>query len=377
MQHPSIPQALDRADRRALIGGLVCKRTIMVARTRVGSWTTVIEVAALLMLCGGCKNDPPDNRPHPSAQPSKAPATPPANDGPSPTQLEKSCAAGSHEDCHQLAVRLKDGVGVAQDVEKATALLRRGCENQHLKSCYLAGPLLAEVGSPADPALPNMLLIKACDGGVQEACSRLVASCPVQFDEDTTHLGHADQAVIDVLGAPVQVRKYRRSDDDKALLYRLTYAKGLMYGDQPIPVGYFAAYDWKWFFLDDEKRVVGFANYISNSPSNLPTIGQALEWAKDVNWPMVAVHRFEGGVPILQAYLPCGDKLLQVGGWCMNVDAVDPETYRKTIRKPRSFTECRLRVLVIADLRHVVRTEKAFKAYSFGGVTGPAKAGLE
>lgn len=91
--------------------------------------------------------------------------------------LAEACRAGDGGGCAQLALMLRDGKGVPQDLTQAAAFYQRGCELGSAKGCSGWGSLLMRgQGVPQSLAQALTLFSKACSTGGEdsaEGCAHL------------------------------------------------------------------------------------------------------------------------------------------------------------------------------------------------------------
>ena len=85
--------------------------------------------------------------------------------------FERGCQMGVAAACFNFAVHLNTESS-PPPFERSRRLLEQACTGDHLQACaFLATMLRNGQGGPANPARANELSQKACDGGVQMACS--------------------------------------------------------------------------------------------------------------------------------------------------------------------------------------------------------------
>ena len=88
------------------------------------------------------------------------------NPGRAVTLADKGCSLGSASACTVLGLSFLEGWEGARDPARATELFRRACEMNDGAGCLQLSHLAA------DSAETDRLRAKACDRGIEEACSR-------------------------------------------------------------------------------------------------------------------------------------------------------------------------------------------------------------
>jgi uncharacterized protein len=89
-------------------------------------------------------------------------------------RLDKQCVGGDLDACRNLGVMYAEGIGVAADQRRSTALFNQTCGAGHVSSCnHLALALAEGLGVDKDPARAAAVYQQACDGGFLLACRNL------------------------------------------------------------------------------------------------------------------------------------------------------------------------------------------------------------
>lgn len=85
-------------------------------------------------------------------------------------KFSQACDAGNISGCDYLAYLYAQGLGGAQDMEKARALYEKGCTQSDLSSCASLGAIYRDEG---DTDKAKSYFKMACDGGLKEGCQLL------------------------------------------------------------------------------------------------------------------------------------------------------------------------------------------------------------
>ena len=96
-----------------------------------------------------------------------------ANAEPALGTLERSCALGSDDGCHQFATALVAGNLGRRDVGRGLRVHHRACSNGSARACGSLGSVLVSIRKPAAISRGASYLEKACAGGYLDSCGSL------------------------------------------------------------------------------------------------------------------------------------------------------------------------------------------------------------
>jgi TPR repeat protein len=86
------------------------------------------------------------------------------------TLFAQACDAGDLRACNYLGFLYAQGLGGAQDAEKAGTVYQNACDRGNLSSCASLGSLYQDAGNNGEA---RKYFKKACDGGLAEGCNLL------------------------------------------------------------------------------------------------------------------------------------------------------------------------------------------------------------
>jgi TPR repeat protein len=86
------------------------------------------------------------------------------------TLFSQDCDGGGLKGCDYLGYLYAQGLGGAQDAEKAAGVFLKACTGGNLSSCASLGSLYEDAGNGTEA---RTYYQKACDGGLAESCKLL------------------------------------------------------------------------------------------------------------------------------------------------------------------------------------------------------------
>jgi TonB family protein len=88
--------------------------------------------------------------------------------------IDRNCSAGKLEECRRLAIMLRSGTDVAQDLKRARELFQRACDGDISSACQsLASMYVAGEGGAIDLSNAARIDRKACEANDSAACTAL------------------------------------------------------------------------------------------------------------------------------------------------------------------------------------------------------------